>query len=87
MKERFHMGIVGHVPRSVHTLDGSELCQAVAKRIGRLLNAPIGVKDSSRLRLALRDGTIECPQGQLHVLVPPETPAHDLSRVLVHKRG
>jgi len=86
VKEGFHVGIVGHLSRTVHALNITEGLESVTNGVGRVFDASVRVKDHGALGSSPGDGPIQCQQGELYALALAQTPAEYLPGVSVHDR-
>src|SRR5262245_52504268 len=87
MEERLHIRVVGDFSRPVHALHETQGGQAIAERVGGVLDAAVAMEDDAGPRLPMADGTVEGRQREAGVLGGAEAPAEDPARVAVHDDG
>lgn len=88
MKERFDRRIVRHLPaETVHALDESEAGEPVAEGVGTVLGPAVTVEYGPRLRLAMFNGVVECPECEIGIPPPAHGPADDTPGELVQDDG
>src|SRR6185437_3206665 len=87
VEEGFDVGVVGHRLGAVHALYDSAACQAVAIEVAAVLAATVGVEDEAGRRLAPRNRSPQCRDGEIAGSLDANLIAEQATRVLVDDHG